>query len=104
MMVFEDIQKFSLSLEGTEMDDPVFECFQDIIINMNNLKNLKLNINKCNITPELFYEFSMKIADLTTLDGIEIIARKNYWEVKKREIVYDGFNGLTNVENKKLDF
>lgn len=61
-------------------------------------------MNKCQISPECFYEFSLKLTDMGSLEAIEVIARKNYWEVKKREIVIDGFNGLTHIETKKLDF
>lgn len=66
MQVFGHIKRFSLSLEGTEMDDAVFACFQDIIINMEEMKGFKLNVTKSNITPEMFYEFSMKIGDIVT--------------------------------------
>jgi hypothetical protein len=38
MMVFDKIKNFTLSLEGTEMDENIFGSFADIIINMTELK------------------------------------------------------------------
>lgn len=86
------------------MDDEVFQCFDEVVTSMSNLESLKLNINKCNITAEVFYEFALKIGDMDALNNLEIVARKNYWDVKKRDVVYEGFNVLSGISNKKLDF
>lgn len=104
MMVFEDLQHFSLSLEGNEMEDNTFECFVDIIMNMTNLKSLKLNINKCYITEDCMAAFSDKLGDMKDLESLEIIAKRNNWEPKKRDAVYEGFTDLMKVAKKKLDF
>jgi len=103
MKIFEHIKSFSLCLESAEVDDYVFACLQEIITNMTELKSLKLNCTKCMISPEMFYEFSMKIADMQYLENLEVVAKKMIWEPKKRDIVYESFTGMTNIIQKKID-